>query len=218
MKQRKHYLGRRLLSLLLCMITIVVGSNLVEPHTVNASSNTKYLSEKEIRACESYLGYVTQCLTNSSGKVIMNNHFYGELAYYLINSGSWCEFPVNLVPSSQNTTWGQEYKLVNVVKMLTGILGKKKIRLAEAKTSGLTVRGDKLYVQRADGDAYYGAMIVDVKRNSKKNLVVTGYSYKSYDVYCGYVEKNGISNEWTCAKYDTDCFLDSSGIDLLLSS
>lgn len=27
-------------------------------------------------------------------------------------------------------------------------------------------------------------------------------------------EQNGVNNTWTCAKYDTDCFMDSSGVDI----
>lgn len=39
-------------------------------------------------------------------------------------------------------------------------------------------------------------------------------SYDSLTDSSTLTEKNGISNEWTCAKYDTDCLINSSGMDI----
>ena len=39
-------------------------------------------------------------------------------------------------------------------------------------------------------------------------------SYSSLTDSATLTEKNGISNTWTCAKYDTDCLLNSSGVNI----
>lgn len=71
---------------------------------------------------------------------------------------------------------------------------------------------------RVDSSVYNITYINEENKNNPQVIINDKvYSTIPYDSLTDtsiLTQENGVNNTWTCAKYDTDCFMDSSGIDI----